>query len=82
MQIKKKHKEAFLDGAKTNLMDINIRSQNTNLSWLNEKSYGLKAQKRQEYLQKFVKTLNKRKNRIEKDPVQFASDFISEDIKK
>ena len=43
MKIKTKQKEAFLDGAKTNLADQNNRSQHTNQSWLDVETHGLKA---------------------------------------
>lgn len=47
MELKKRSKKAFLDGANLNLNNSNTRSQGTNLSWLNPASYGLKAQKLQ-----------------------------------
>lgn len=63
MNVKSLKLKSFLDGAQANLPDKNLRSQDTNLSWLNPKSHGLKAQKRIELVAKYVYKIKSRKNK-------------------
>lgn len=58
MQYKQKTKDAFLDGTETHLADQNARSQNTNMTWLNANTHGLRQQKKQGHIREFLSNLD------------------------
>ena len=62
MSAKKVQLNAFLDGAALNPTDKNLRSQDTNHSWLDYRSHGLKAQRIQNNIRNFVHQIKSRKN--------------------
>ena len=65
MNAKKVQLNAFLDGAALNPTDKNLRSQDTNHSWLDYRTHGLKAQRVQHNIRNFVHQIRSRKNRTE-----------------